>query len=246
MGTSPLVEMEKIKVHYDRIKALDEEKFGVEENELRVLIGPNGAGKTTLCDVISGKTRPAEGKVRFGGRDITQLPEEEISRLGVGRKFQTPTIYDSLTVFENMELSLPGRRKVFQNFVRGASPKEGELILRTLGRVGLADQAGHWSKYLSHGPRQWLEICKLMLQSPRLLLVDEPAAGLTDEETELTGRLLLELSGDHTLIVIEHDMDFVRQLDRTVTVLNEGKILCEGPVKKIQSDERVIEAYLGR
>ena len=246
MGASRMVRLEGVKVLFDGFKALDVEEFGVEENELRVLIGPNGAGKTTLCDVISGKTRPTGGVVWFEGRDITLLPEEEISRLGVGRKFQTPTIYDSLTVFENMELSLPGRRKVFQNFVRKATSKERNLILETLSRVGLSAQADLWSKYLSHGQRQWLEICMLMVQSPKLLLVDEPAAGLTDEETELTGKLLLELSGSHTLVVIEHDMDFVRQLDRTVTVLNEGKILCEGPVKKVQSDERVIEAYLGR
>jgi urea transport system ATP-binding protein len=246
MEPVPLVQLNGVKVLFDGFKALDVEHFGVEEKELRVLIGPNGAGKTTLCDVISGKTRVTEGSVSFEGADITWLPEEEISRKGVGRKFQTPTIYDSLTVFENMELSLPGRRRVFQNFVRRATREERDLILATLDRVGLASQASLWSKYLSHGQRQWLEICMLMVQNPKLLLVDEPAAGLTDAETELTGKLLLELAGDHTLIVIEHDMDFVRQLDRTVTVLNEGKILCEGPVKKVQSDERVIEAYLGR
>ncbi len=246
MATSQLVRLEKVKVLFEGFKALDVEDFGVEESELRVLIGPNGAGKTTLCDVISGKTRATEGKVYFEGQDITQLPEEEISRKGVGRKFQTPTIFDSLTVYENMELALPGRRKVFQNFVRKAGKAEQDLIMETLDRVGLSAQSSLWSKYLSHGQRQWLEICMLMVQNPKLLLVDEPAAGLTDEETELTGELLLELAGKHTIIVIEHDMDFVRQLDKTVTVLNEGKILCEGSVKKVQADERVIEAYLGR
>jgi urea transport system ATP-binding protein len=242
----PIIRLEKVKVLFDGFKALDVESFSVEENELRVLIGPNGAGKTTLCDVISGKTRATEGTIRFEDQDITHLPEEEISRRGVGRKFQTPTIFDSLTVYENMELALPGRRKVFQNFVKKASPDEQALIRQTLERVGLLGQAALWSKYLSHGQRQWLEICMLMVQNPKLLLVDEPAAGLSDEETALTGELLLELSQNHTVIVIEHDMDFVRQLDRMVTVLNEGKILCEGPIKKVQADERVIEAYLGR
>lgn len=246
MAVSRMVRLEKVKVLFDGFKALDVEAFGVEENELRVLIGPNGAGKTTLCDVISGKTRATEGKIYFEDQDITDLPEEEISCLGVGRKFQTPTIFDSLSVYENMELALPGRRRVFQNFVRRVSKKEQDIIMETLMRVGLAKLATLWSKFLSHGQRQWLEICMLMVQNPKLLLVDEPAAGLTDEETQLTGQLLLELAGKHTIIVIEHDMDFVRQLDRTVTVLNEGKILCEGPIKKVQSDERVIEAYLGR
>ena len=245
-GEDDLVYVENVKVLFDGFKALDIERFGVKENELRVVIGPNGAGKTTLCDVISGKTKAAEGRVVFGSRDITRSSENEISAMGVGRKFQTPTVFDSLTVFENMELALPGRRRVYQNLFGQVSQQNREKIMSTLERVGLTGSARIRSKHLSHGQRQWLEISMLIVQSPKLLLVDEPAAGLTDEETHLTGELLLELAGSHTLMVIEHDMEFVRQLNRTVTVLCEGKVLCEGPLEKVQADERVIEAYLGR
>src|SRR5439155_256950 len=192
------------------------------------------------------KTKVSEGRVFFGQKETTHVSENEISAMGVGRKFQTPTVFDSLTVFENMELALPGRRRVFQNIFGQISAANREKIMRTLERVGLADSAHIRSKHLSHGQRQWLEISMLIVQSPRLLLVDEPAAGLTDEETHLTGELLLELAGQHTIIVIEHDMEFVRQLKRTVTVLCEGKVLCEGPLEKVQADARVIEAYLGR
>jgi len=246
VNSENLVQVEKVKVLFDGFKALDIESFGIKENELRVVVGPNGAGKTTLCDVISGKTRVTEGHVYFDGRETTQMPENAISAMGVGRKFQTPTVFDSLTVFENMELALPGRRRVFQNIFGKVSSDNRDKIMTTLTRVGLAKYANLLSKHLSHGQRQWLEISMLIVQSPKLLLVDEPAAGLTDEETHLTGELLLELAGSHTIMVIEHDMEFVRQLNRTVTVLCEGKVLCEGPLEKVQSDERVIEAYLGR
>ena len=182
----------------------------------------------------------------FEDRNITSLSEEAICELGIGRKFQTPTIFDSLTVFENMELALPGRRGTFANLFGRTSAEDRDRIFATLERVGLEKLADVWSKWLSHGQRQWLEICMLIVQSPKLLLVDEPAAGLSDEETHLTGELLLELAGEHTIIVIEHDMDFVRQLNRTVTVLNEGCVLCEGPMEVVQNNEQVIEAYLGR
>jgi len=241
-----IVRVEKVKVLFDGFKALDIDRFSVFENELRVVIGPNGAGKTTLCDVISGKTKVTQGKTYFNDTETTQLAEDAISALGVGRKFQTPTVFDSLTVFENMELALPGRRSVFQNLFGQVSNDNRDKIMATLKRVGLGDAADIQSKHLSHGQRQWLEISMLIVQSPKLLLVDEPAAGLTDEETHLTGELLLELAGSHTIMVIEHDMEFVRQLNRTVTVLCEGKVLCEGPLDKVQADERVIEAYLGR
>jgi len=241
-----LVYLENVKVLFDGFKALDITYFGVRENELRVVIGPNGAGKTTLCDVISGKTKVTEGRVYFGDQSTVAMSENEISAMGVGRKFQTPTVFDSLTVFENMELALPGRRRVFSNLFGTTKPGDRDRIMETLKRVGLADVSELRSKHLSHGQRQWLEISMLIVQSPRLLLVDEPAAGLTDEETHLTGELLLELAGSHTLMVIEHDMEFVRQLGQTVTVLCEGKVLCEGPLAKVQADERVIEAYLGR
>jgi len=241
-----LVHLENAKVIFDGFVALNLEVFGVPEFELRTVIGPNGAGKTTLCDVISGKTRLAEGRVFFRGQEITHVSEDEISRMGVGRKFQTPTIFDSLTLYENMALALPGRRRVRENFVFKTKAFEHDLIMQNLERAGLADVPQKDAKYLSHGQRQWLEIAMLVVQSPKLLLVDEPAAGLTDDETERTGELLLELEGSHTIIVIEHDMDFVRQLNRTVTVLNEGRVLCEGSMAKVEKDEAVIQAYLGR
>ncbi len=246
MNPEHIVSVEKVKVLFDGFKALDIDYFGVKENELRVVIGPNGAGKTTLCDVISGKTKVTEGRIFFDGKETTAYAENAISALGVGRKFQTPTVFDSLTVFENMELALPGRRRVFSNLFGQVSNDNRDKIMATLKRVGLEESAHTHSKHLSHGQRQWLEISMLIVQSPKLLLVDEPAAGLTDEETHLTGELLLELAGTHTIMVIEHDMEFVRQLNRTVTVLCEGKVLCEGPLEKVQADERVIEAYLGR
>jgi urea transport system ATP-binding protein len=241
-----LVQLENVKVIFDGFKALDINFFSVTENELRVVIGPNGAGKTTLCDVISGKTKVTSGRVHFGDIETTYMAEDSISSMGVGRKFQTPTVFDSLTVFENMELALPGRRSVFQNFVFKSKGADEDKIMSTLKRVGLGDRAHMQSKYLSHGQRQWLEISMLIVQSPKLLLVDEPAAGLSDEETHLTGELLLELAQHHTLIVIEHDMEFVRQLNSQVTVLCEGSVLCEGNLDKVQADERVVEAYLGR
>jgi urea transport system ATP-binding protein len=240
------LELTGVQVVFDGFKALDLARFAVPEKQLRVVIGPNGAGKTTLCDVISGKTKATRGSVVFDGRELTTLDEETISRLGVGRKFQTPTVFDSLTVFENMELALPGGRRVLGNFTGSPPPPQRERIAATLERTGLADRAAVAARHLSHGQRQWLEIAMLILQDQRLLLVDEPAAGLTDEETLRTARLLTELAGRHTLIVIEHDMEFVRELGAPVTVLNEGSILCEGTLSQVQKDERVIEAYLGR
>jgi urea transport system ATP-binding protein len=231
---------------FDGFKALDLESFGVMHNELRVVIGPNGAGKSTMCDVITGKTRPTTGSVWFNGQEITKKSEDEIVRLGIGRKFQTPTVYDSLTVYENMELALPGSKGVFPSLVARCSSVERDRIMTLLERVRLADDADTEARYLSHGQRQWLAISSLILSSPRLLLVDEPAAGLTDAETELTGNLLLELKKDHTLIVIEHDMDFVRQLDSCVTVLCEGRSMAEGTMDEVKNNAEVIEAYLGR
>jgi len=241
-----IVQLNGVTAVFDGFKALDLPYFGVDRHELRVVIGPNGAGKTTLCDVISGKTRVTTGTVSFEGKDITQLGEAKIAALGVGRKFQTPTVFDSLTVWENMELALPRRWHVVQNLWGGPSSAERDQIMTLLKRVNLLGQLHRPSRYLSHGQRQWLEISMLMVAKPKLLLVDEPAAGLTDHETELTAELLLELKGSHTLIVIEHDMEFVRRLGGRVTVLCEGKVLAEGPLAKVQADEKVIEAYLGR
>jgi urea transport system ATP-binding protein len=241
-----MVELKNIVVSFDGFKALDIKSFGVGRNELRVVIGPNGAGKTTLCDVISGKTRPASGKVFFDGYDVTHASDVEIARRGVGRKFQTPSVFDSLTVYQNMELSLPGRRGVWSSLFGSATPEQHGQILTLLQRVHLLEEAERPAKYLSHGQRQWLEISMLIVADPKLLLVDEPAAGLTDRETNLTAELLLELAGRHTLIVIEHDMDFVRRLNAKVSVFNEGKVLAEGTMAQVQANAEVIEAYLGR
>jgi urea transport system ATP-binding protein len=241
-----LLFLEDITAVFDGFKALDIEALGIEHNELRVIIGPNGAGKTTLCDVVSGKTRPATGSVYFDGEEITHKSEIEIALRGVGRKFQTPTVFDSLTTYENMELALPGHQRLWPNLFGRPSNEERDRILKILERVGLIGELNREARYLSHGQRQWLAISVLILSNPKLLLVDEPAAGLTDAETALTAELLLELKNDHTLIVIEHDMDFVRRLNSFVTALNEGKIMAEGPLDEIQENEAVIEAYLGR
>ena len=241
-----LLFLTEITAVFDGFKALDLEHIGVMHNELRVVIGPNGAGKSTMCDVITGKTRPTTGSVWFDGEEITRKSEDEIVRMGIGRKFQTPTVYDSLTVYENMELSLPGSKGVFSALIARRNKTEHDRIMHLLERVRLADDMDTQARYLSHGQRQWLAISSLILSQPRLLLVDEPAAGLTDSETELTGELLLELKKEHTLIVIEHDMDFVRQLDSRVTVLCEGKSMAEGSLEEVKTNPEVIEAYLGR
>ncbi len=241
-----MVYMQDVVVEFDRFRALDIKQFGVGYNELRVVIGPNGAGKTTLCDVISGKTSVNKGNVYFDQREITQLPDTVIARLGVGRKFQTPTVFDSLTVYENMVLMLPGRRGLLKNLLTRETRDQQDKIMTILKRVHLAEVVRRPAKYLSHGQRQWLEISMLIIANPKLLLVDEPAAGLTDEETGLTAELLLELKGQHTIMVIEHDMEFVRRLNSTVTVLCEGKVLAEGSLDEVQQNPQVIEAYLGR
>jgi urea transport system ATP-binding protein len=241
-----IVFMTGITVSFDGFKALQVGTFGLDRNELRVVVGPNGAGKTTLCDVISGKTRVTTGKVYFDRIETTHMKDVDIANLGVGRKFQTPTIFDSLTVYENMRLALPGRRTVFRNLFMKESEAQKESILSILERVHLTADITTPAKYLSHGQRQWLEISMLIVADPKLLLVDEPAAGLTDRETELTAELLLELKGHHTIMVIEHDMDFVRRLNTRVTVLNEGKVLADGTLDQVQADPLVIEAYLGR
>lgn len=244
--TQQMVRLRDVVVSFDGFRALNINAFSVEYNELRVVIGPNGAGKTTLCDVISGKTRVTSGKVYVDQVDVTHLPDVEIARLGVGRKFQTPTIFDSLSVYENMELALPGRRNVWSNLWGRETFKQQEQIFSILRRVHLIEDLNTPAKYLSHGQRQWLEISMLIVADPKLLLVDEPAAGLTDKETELTAELLLELKGHHTIIVIEHDMDFVRRLNSRITVFDNGQVLADGSMDHVQADPAVIEAYLGR
>jgi urea transport system ATP-binding protein len=243
-----IIYLDGVVVDYDGFKALNNLNFIVDYNELRVVIGPNGAGKTTLLDVISGKTRPAAGRVIFGkDRDLIGLREDEIAKLGIGRKFQAPSIYGNLTVWENLDLSLGRASKGVMATLLGASTAaERERITQTLETIGLEDAAHMRAGALSHGQKQWLEIGMVILQDPALLLVDEPVAGMTDKETEQTGILLQSLTEKHAVVVIEHDMEFVRQIARTVTVLHEGTVICEGPVDKVQADERVREIYLGR
>jgi urea transport system ATP-binding protein len=240
------VYLENAVVVFDGFKALDIEEFGVYYNELRVIIGPNGAGKTTLCDVISGRTPLTSGHVYVSGTDIAYACDVEIAGMGVGRKFQTPTVFVSLTVWEHMDLALPRSKSVLPNIWCRKTSEEKEKISDLLERVGLAAEMATQAKYLGHGQRQWLALSMLILAEPKLLLVDEPAAGLTDKETEMTAELLLQLKGQHTIMVIEHDMEFVRRLNSYVTVMNEGKILAEGRLEELRQNDEVVKAYLGR
>ena len=238
--------VENLSVSFDGFKAVDIPQYGIEHGELRVIIGPNGAGKTTFCDLVSGKTKPSTGRVYFDGKEITQVEESDIALSGIGRKFQTPTVFDSLTTYENLLLALPGNQGWKNNLLKPESKEEVEKIDEILEKVSLIDQREMPAKSLSHGQRQWLAISALIISKPKLLLVDEPAAGLTDLETEQTADLLLELAEEHTIVVIEHDMDFVRRLGKTVTVLNEGQVLAEGMIDEMEKNEEVMEAYLGR
>jgi urea transport system ATP-binding protein len=238
--------VENLSVSFDGFKAVEIPQYGIEHGELRVIIGPNGAGKTTFCDLVSGKTKPSTGRVYFDGKEITQLEESDIALSGIGRKFQTPTVFDSLTTYENLLLALPGNQGWKNNLLKPESKEEVEKIDEILEKVSLLDQREMPAKSLSHGQRQWLAISALIISKPKLLLVDEPAAGLTDLETEQTADLLLELAEEHTIVVIEHDMDFVRRLGQTVTVLNEGQVLAEGMIDEMEKNEEVMEAYLGR
>ena len=238
--------VENLSVSFDGFKALDIPCFGIEHGELRVIIGPNGAGKTTFCDLVSGKTSPSTGSVYYDGRNITKMDESDIALMGIGRKFQTPTVFDSLTTYENLLLALPGSQDWRNNLFNRETEEQRIQIESILEKVNLMEYRDLEAKSLSHGKRQWLAISALIVSKPKLLLVDEPAAGLTDIETEQTADLLLELAKEHTLVVIEHDMDFVRRLNQKVTVLNEGKVLAEGSLEEMESNEEVMEAYLGR
>jgi urea transport system ATP-binding protein len=239
--------LEDVNKAFEGFKAISNLTFYMDEGELRTIIGPNGAGKSTMMDLITGRTKPDKGKIEFGkNTDLTKLNEYQINRLGIGRKFQTPSVYIYHTVFENIWLSLKGSRTVWSTIFSKLSSDERDRIHQVLNTVGLADKVNWKAGALSHGQKQWLEIGMLLAQDPKVLLVDEPAAGMTDEETHKTGELLLSLEGKHSIIVIEHDMTFVRQIARKVTVLHQGSVLCEGTVDEVQNDERVIESYLGR
>jgi len=238
--------LEKLTVSFDGFKALDALTLYVEPGELRCIIGPNGAGKTTMMDVVTGKTRPDSGTAWFGRQlDLLQMSEPEIARAGVGRKFQKPTVFEYLDVFENLELALAGPRsfsRVLRARLTGAQRDRIDQVLET---IGLADRRTTMARTLAHGQKQWLEIGMLLMQEPELLLIDEPVAGMTPQETERTAELMLSLAGTHSVVVVEHDMDFVRSIARRVTVLHEGRVLAEGSMDDVQNDQRVIEVYLG-
>jgi len=240
-----LLAIEAVTVSFDGFRALDELTLGIEAGELRCIVGPNGAGKTTLMDVITGKTRPDSGRVRFADRDITRLPEHKIVALGIGRKFQRPTVFPNHTVLENLELTSHGTRGVARALLSRLSGEQMRAIDRALDLTGLTEHASRVAGLLSHGQKQWLEIGMLLVQQPKLLLVDEPVAGMTQDEIERTATILGSLAGEHTVVVVEHDMDFVRSIARTVTVLHEGRVLAEGPMQDVQRDPRVVEVYLG-
>ena len=237
--------IEDLVVSFSGFRVLDRMRLSLVPGELRFLIGPNGAGKTTLMDVISGKVPAQSGTVMFGGADLTRLREDQIVRLGIGRKFQTPSVFASLTCFENVEVASSFRDPLI-GIMRRLSADRRDRVFAALERVGLGGRAEVLAGALSHGERQWLEIAMLLVQDPRLLLLDEPVAGMTHAERERTGELLHSLERSHSVIVTEHDMDFVRQFSRTVTVMHMGKVLLEGNVEAIQNDPEVRAVYNGR
>lgn len=249
----PLLSVEDVSKTYDGFKAITNLTFYLYEGELRTVIGPNGAGKSTFFDLITGRAKPDQGKLDFGSNpaashDLTELNEYEINRLGIGRKFQTPSVYTEHTVWDNLVLSLKGPRGVFASLFHRLNSTDRDRLDEILKTVRL-DAKREWKAgLLAHGEKQWLEIGMLLAQDPKVLLVDEPAAGMTDDETDRTGELLLSLAGKHSLIVIEHDMAFVKQIARNgqVTVLHQGTVLCEGKFDEVQSDQKVREVYLGR
>jgi urea transport system ATP-binding protein len=245
--TSALLYLDGVTVSFDGFKALNQLSLAIDPGEMRAIIGPNGAGKTTMMDVVTGKTRLDAGEVLFDGAvDLTRLDEAAIAELGIGRKFQKPTVFESHTVADNLLLALKNRRGVWATLSASSTAAERERLDRILETVCLAEQRDMLAASLSHGQKQWLEIGMLLARDPKLLLVDEPAAGMTDAETAATAALLKEINKTHTVVVVEHDMAFVRALGVKVTVLHEGSVLAEGPLAQVSADPRVIEVYLGR
>jgi urea transport system ATP-binding protein len=239
--------LDDVRVSFDGFRALNGLSLTVDDGELRCVIGPNGAGKTTMMDVITGKTRPDTGTAFFGQTiDLTKLSEPEIAGAGIGRKFQKPTVFERHTVFENLELAMKTNKRVGPTLVARLDSAARDRILRTLELIRLVADAKRPAGLLSHGQKQWLEIGMLLMQEPRLLLLDEPVAGMTDDETLRSAELFLQLAGDYTLIVVEHDMDFVARIADRVSVLHEGRVLAEGTMHQVQQHEQVIEVFLGR
>ena len=239
--------LEDVSVSFDGFKAINKLSLDIAPGELRCIIGPNGAGKTTMMDIVTGKTRPDEGTVFFGSTiDLLRHTEAEIAQLGIGRKFQKPTVFEQLSVYENLELALKTRKGVLASMFYRLDSAQGDRLAEVLQTIHLADSALRQAGKLSHGQKQWLEIGMLLMQEPKLLLLDEPVAGMTDEETERTAELFLSLKGKHSLMVVEHDMSFISTISEIVTVLCDGAVLAQGTLDQVQADERVIEVYLGR
>lgn len=232
-------------VRFDEFPAVHGVNLSIADGELRVIIGANGAGKSTLLDLLCGKTLPSEGDIWLRETNITGIGEAAIARSGVGRKFQTPTVFKDMTVLENLQVASNHRARVFENLLRRIPPKPDDKELAVAERTGLLDSMNRSASELSHGQLQWLELAMVLSQDPRIILLDEPAAGMTSAETDRTAELLLDLAGQHTVLVIEHDMAFVRQICRTITVMHQGAVLAEGTAEEIEHDPAVIEAYLG-
>ncbi|MCM2679167.1 urea ABC transporter ATP-binding protein UrtD [Echinimonas agarilytica] len=246
VGKGFLLYLEDISVSFDGFKAINGLNLYIKEGELRCIIGPNGAGKTTMMDIITGKTSPDHGSAWFGQRiNLLEMSEPEIAQAGIGRKFQKPTVFEQQTVFSNLELAMAGDKSVLATLFAKLTPSQIDHIDHVLAQIGLSEQRWLAAGALSHGQKQWLEIGMLLMQSPKLLLVDEPVAGMTHQEMDRTGQLLTDLAGPHTVILVEHDMDFVRSLAQKVTVLHQGSVLAEGSMNDVQNDPKVVEVYLG-
>jgi len=244
-NTDFLLAVEDLTVSFDGFKAVDDLSFYVDREEIRVIIGPNGAGKTTVLDLICGRTRASAGSVKFRGEEMTKLKEYQIVRKGVGRKFQTPSIYDDLTVFENLEISFPRGRGVFGALAFKRDAEVRDRVHEVAGMIFLADSLRQRAEYLGHGQKQWLEIGMLLIQEPALLMLDEPVAGMSVSERKKTAELLNRVIKGRSVLVIEHDMSFVEDIAHKVTVMDQGKIIAEGSMAQVKSDPKVIEVYLG-
>ncbi|MCG8909011.1 MULTISPECIES: urea ABC transporter ATP-binding protein UrtD [Pseudomonas] len=241
----PVLAIEGLTVSFDGFKAVNDLNLYVDRNEVRVVIGPNGAGKTTVLDLICGKTRATAGSIQFEGRELTKMREYDIVRAGVGRKFQNPSIYENLTVFENLEMSYPAGRKVFGALFFKRTAEVIERVEQVATEIGLGEHLQRQADLLSHGQKQWLEIGMLLMQDPQLLMLDEPVAGMSVAERQATAELLKRISQGRSVLVIEHDMEFVKSIAHRVTVLHQGKVLAEGSMEAVQSNPKVIEVYLG-
>ena len=246
MGQETILNLKDVSVSFEGFLALNNLNLTLTKGELRAVIGPNGAGKTTFLDVITGKVKPTKGDVFFKGKSLVGKKEHKIARIGVGRKFQSPRVFENLTVQENLEISVSQYSSTIKLIANKPSENKLKEIKKLMKIVNLSSQSEIKAGSLSHGQKQWLEIAMLLGQKPALMLIDEPVAGLTDEETDLTADLLKSLSGENTVLVIDHDMEFIRRLESNVTVLNQGSVLCEGSMDEIQSDPKVIEVYLGK